>query len=257
MVAKNGEEKTFLEEELKNLKDIGLGGDILEAKDIKNHFTLREFAAGLKQDSVIQISPALFSSALAKKMNLEVYTNSPLVNYRENGDSITIETPKAKVKAQKILFATNRKPFFGLENHFFIENSVILASKKLADQQIKTIWPDHKIIWTMEEKYDLFYEHDSRAILEFYYFKGARERIKYYFPDFEFSQEHTWGDSWAKTKDWLPILGKIKEGVYAAIAMGDQGIVIGFTAGRKIVDLLESREDTFLEIASPKRFNLA
>ncbi len=254
MVAKNEDEGSFLEQELAALKDIGFEGDILQSEELKTYFTQKEFVAGLLQNNVSQIAPGLFAAGLAKTANLSVYNNSPLVNYKEEKDSVIIETPKAKVKSQKVVFATNRKPFFGLENYFFIENSVILASKRLSKEQIRDIWPEHKIIWTAEDKYDIIYEHDSRAILEFYYFKGARDKIKYYLPNFDFVQEYTWGDSWSKTNDWLPIMGKIKENIYAAIAMGDQGIVMGFTAGRKIVDLISGRQDDLLDMVSPKRF---
>ena len=254
IVAKNEEEQEFLEKELACLKSIGFQGELLQRDEIKNYYTGKEFLAALKQDSVIQIAPALYTVGLAKIANIEVYNSSPLISYKEENNSIIVETPKAKIKTQKLLFATNRKPFFGLEKNFFIENSVILASKKLSEAQIKAIWPEHKIIWTLEDKYDIIYEHDSRAILELYYFKGAKDKIKYYYENLDFMQEHTWGDSWSKTKDLLPIAGRIKDNVFAAIAMGDQGIVVGFTVGRKIVDIIEEKSNPFLELISPKRF---
>ncbi len=155
IAAKNKEEQLFLEKELENLNGIGFEGKILPGSEIKNHFSKREFSSGLLQDAVVQIAPALFTAGLADASNLKVYSSSPLLSYTEADGFITVQTPKAKIKTEKILFATNRKPFFGLESYFFIENSVILASKKMSSEQIRKILPEHKILWTMEEKYDI------------------------------------------------------------------------------------------------------
>lgn len=256
MAAKNEQERDFLEKELQNLNSIGFEGEILDSKEIKNYYTEREFVAGLNQSFVPQIAPGLFTVGLAKAANIDIYSKTPLIKYEELDGQIIVETPKAKVKAQKILFATNRKPFFGLENHFSVENSVIYASKKLGEKKLKEIWPEHRIIWTLEDKYDIIYEHDGRAILELYYSKGAQEKMKYYFTSFEFNKEFVWGDAWAKTKDWLPIFGRISKNVFISIAMGDQGIVMGHTTGRKAVKLMEQEEDEFLRLVSPSRFGL-
>ena len=36
--------------------------------------------------------------------------------------------------------------------------------------------------------------------------------------------------------------------------MGDQGIVMGFTTGRRMADIIEKKSDPFIEMLSPKRF---
>ena len=58
------------------------------------------------------------------------------------------------------------------------------------------------------------------------------------------------------TPAFISIICIVIAGIFAAIAMGDQGIVMGFTAGRKIAGLIEGKQDEFLEMASPKRFNI-
>ena len=77
-----------------------------------------------------------------------------------------------------------------------------------------------------------------------------------YYPGIEFKVDTPWGDSWSKTDDWLPIIGQIRPRIYAAVAMGDQGIVMGFTAGRKAPALVSGTDDDFLKLVSPKRLGI-
>jgi hypothetical protein len=43
--------------------------------------------------------------------------------------------------------------------------------------------------------------------------------------------------------------------MYATVAMGDQGVVMGYTAARKITKLIEGQDDGFLGMTSNKRFS--
>lgn len=78
-------------------------------------------------------------------------------------------------------------------------------------------------------------------------------QINYYYPE-NFAVDLQWGDSWSKSKDWLPIVGEADENAYVAVAMGDQGVVMGFTAARKIQKLIEGKDDEFLQLTSCGRF---
>ena len=171
-------------------------------------------------------------------------------------ETILVKTPKASLRSKKLIFATNLRPLFGLENFFSDESSVIIASKKLTNGQIKEIWPVEKLLWSMESDYDIIYSADNRFILELFRLKNVKDKISYYYPK-NFVVEQQWGDSWSKAKDWVPITGEVKKNIYVAIAMGDQGVIMGYTAARKISKLIEGKEDAFLELTSNKRFGSA
>jgi glycine/D-amino acid oxidase-like deaminating enzyme len=252
MAAKSEAEVKDLVAERAALARAGIKARLLSADEMKGVFTLRPFLAGLEFGIVSQIRPAQFAAGLAKAEGLSVYENTPMKGWEEKSDGVVLQTPKAKVTCSQLVIATNYKPLFGLEKRFAVESSVILASQPMP--RLADIWPEEKIIWTMEEQYDLIYPEDGRAILELYRMAGEDAKLRLYYPGVDFRVEQRWGDSWSKTADWLPIIGKVSPRIAVAVAMGDQGIVMGWTAGRKIAAALEGKPDAFLEMASPKRF---
>jgi len=106
----------------------------------------------------------------------------------------------------------------------------------------------------MEDDYQLFYPHDGRNIMELYKIDGQKEAIRKFYPG-GFEIGRVWGFAWAKAKDWLPMIGKIGDNIFAAVAMGDQGITMSNTTGRKITYLLDGKDDDFLSLCSINRFN--
>lgn len=253
MAAKTDEHKSQIKKEYAAVKKLGIDAEIFDSSEIKSHFAGKEFLAGLHFPECSQIQPALFAASLASTVNLQVFEHTPYMSFKELNSKIRIETPHAAINAERLLFATNLHPLFGLEKFFQTESSVIIASKRLSREEMKSIWLKEKFIWSMESDYDIVYPADSRLILELYRLKNMKEKIVYYYPN-KFVVDTQWGDSWSKTQDWLPIIDNVKENISVAVAMGDQGVVMGFTAGRKITKLLEGKEDEFLALMSPQRF---
>lgn len=256
-MAKTDEESKQLEIDAENLKKIGFTQKIIDSSEINNYFKARRFLTGLKEPCA-QIRPGRFVYGLAKSENIKLFQNTPMLGYTES-DSIIVSTPKAKISCNKLLIATNIKPIFGLENHCYIENTTIVASHKL-HEKIKQLWNQDIILWTLGEDYDILYTQEGRAMLDVFSPKGVDEKINFYFGAVKATKEFVYGDSWFQTKDYIPIVGNTKnlqngsENIFVSIAMGEQGIVAGFTSGRKIPKLLEGKRDIFLEMSSPNRF---
>lgn len=253
MAARTKEQAHELEKEQAALSIIGIKTRLLSGKDISESYIAQSFVSGLAFDGVAQIHPALFANGLAKKEGLAVYENSPLESWDESDYMVTAHTPDATIKASKMVIATNLKPLFDLEQHYGVENSVILASEPTPATD--RIWKKEKIIWTMEEKYDIIYPRGMRSVLELYDLSGAEEKISLYYPGIDFSNRKEWGDSWAKTSDFRPIVGKMGKNTHVAIAMGDQGIIMGWLSGKNIVDSIKGNKNWFLDFADPKRFS--
>ncbi len=253
MVAKTEAENHELEKESSHLGSSGIKTKIISNDEIKAFFSRSNFLAGLTFDAVGQVHPALFFSGLAKTSDLRVYENSPAQSWEETANGVIVKTPLAKVACSKLLLATNHQNYFGLDTHFEIESSVILASQPQTD--LEKIWPLEKIIWSMDEKYDIIYQRDGRAILELYQLGNEERKLSYYYPGVNFNIEQQWGDIWAKTMDWLPIVGKVSPHIGVVVGMGDQGIVMSWTSSKHIVNALEEKNDWFLDMTSPKRFS--
>ncbi len=254
-VAKDEEQTQALDEEKQMLERIGIKCGLYNSSDLKSFFTTREFARGISFDICAQIHPAQFAAGLAMRFNVPLFEYSPLEKLEQGSGKVVIHTPKAKLQCDRLVVATNLEPFYGLEKQFIPESSVVIASSVLTNEALRRVWPQEKIIWTMEDQYDIIYSQRGRLILELYRPKEIQKKLAYYYPGMDFETRVQWGDSWSKTRDFLPILGEVSPTVYAAVAMGDQGVVMGFTAGRKIKLGLDGSNDPILTLTSPSRFN--
>lgn len=252
MVAKNDAEKSRLEREKTELASIGIKTELYASEDIEQSFTGNKFLAGLSFEICSVLHPAQFAVGLAKRFNIPVFENSQLIGFEEEQDHIIVRSPRAKVRCGRLIMATNLKPFYGLEKHFEEEMSVVIASREMPET--KKIWPCDKVIWTMEEKYDILYPLGRRLALELYQPKNIKQKLAWYYSGVSLEREHQWGDSYSKTKDLLPIIGPVSNHVYSAVAMGDEGIVMGFAAGSRMPVSFEGRPDPILRLTSPNRF---
>jgi glycine/D-amino acid oxidase-like deaminating enzyme/nitrite reductase/ring-hydroxylating ferredoxin subunit len=255
MVAKTDEEYLELEEEIAAMKKVGLPARLLSANEVRTYYPLREFKGGLAYDGVGQVHPARLAAGAARLAGLEIYESTQLTSWKQEWGGIVVETPKGRLRCADLVLATNKESIFGLERHFEFESSVILASRPT--ERVKDVFPTEKILWSMEEKYDLVYPRGDRLILELYALGQEQSKLSYYFPGVDFTMEHQWGEAWAKPPDWIPIVGKVSNHVWVAVGMGDQGIIMSWLSGSKMPMLIEGKSDWFTEMASPQRFGTA
>jgi gamma-glutamylputrescine oxidase len=253
MVAKNEAEKSRIELERNELSNIGIRTEQHTGDEVRRSFTGNTFLCGLSFGICSVIQPARFAAGLARKFSIPVFEQSPMIEFKESEDTVTVRSTRAKLRCDRLIVATNLEPFYGLEKEFEHETTVVLASQETPDR--RRIWPEDKVIWTMEDKYDILYPLGNRLALELYQPKNIQQKLAWYYGGINFEREIQWGDSWAKTEDLLPIAGPVSKKVYAAVAMGDEGIVMGFTVGSKMPLIFERKTDPIIELASPSRFS--
>jgi len=255
MVAKNDPEELRIEKEHAALRDIGIQTEQYSSDEIQKSFTGTKFTSGLSFDICCVIHPAQFAAELARKFNIPVYEKSPMLKFTEERDGVTLESSRARIQCDRLVVATDLEPFYGLEKHFGQETTVVLASREMPAAE--GIWPEDKVIWTMEDKYDILYPLGQRLALELYQARNIKPKLAQYYGGVNFDVQYQWGDSWSKTKDLLPIAGRLTDRVYAAVAMGDEGIVMGFTTGGRMPLAFDGRNDPILRMISPTRFSTA
>jgi len=253
MVANNERQEMRIEKEHAALANIGIRTERLSSDGIERSFKGTVFRAGLSFDVCSVIHPAQFAAELTRKFNVPVYEKSPMVNFTEEADRVTLRSSRATLTCERLILATNLQPIRGLEKHFAEETTVVLASRPLSN--VEEIWPEDKVIWTMEEKYDILYPLGDRLALELYEARRIKQKLARYYRGVPFETEYRWGESWAKTSDLLPMAGPLTKRVYAAVAMGDEGVVMGFAVGSRIRSALEGGSDVLLAMTSPNRFN--
>lgn len=252
MVAKTDAEVEELEGEQAGLAALGLPTRLLSGDEVASFFPLRAFERGLSFDEVGQVHPAQFASKLAEIMGITVYEQTPCVGWADDKEGVTVDTPGGKLMGSAAVVATNVEPYMKFEDNYDVESSVILASKPT--NRVKDAFPTEKIIWSMEEKYDIVYPRGDRLILELYGLGEEESKLAYYFPGVDFQTEHQWGEVWAKPRDWMPIVGKVSDRVAVVIGMGDQGIIMSWLSGKKMPMIMEGKGDWFSEMTSPQRF---
>jgi glycine/D-amino acid oxidase-like deaminating enzyme len=252
MVARSDAEIAEIEKEHEGMAALGLPTRLLSREDLKAIYPKVEFARGISYDAVGQIHPARFAAGLARATGLEIYEETPAEEWHEDGERVIVKTPGGTATCSNLVLATNTEPCLSLEESCDVESSVILAS--VPTNSVKEVFPSEKIIWTMDEKYDIIYPRGDRLILELYALGDENERIAYYFPGVDFKIDKNYGEVWTKPRDWVPIFGKAKGRIYVAIGMGDQGIVMSWLSGSKMPGLLRNKEDWFTELAGPGRF---
>jgi glycine/D-amino acid oxidase-like deaminating enzyme len=252
MVARDESQVQELEREYKGVKGLGLPVRLLGAGEVREFYPLTAFSGGLAFDGVGQVHPGILASGVADVDGVKVFEGTPSVGWKEENGGATVRTPGGTVRCSKVIFATNNEPLFGFESHFEIESSVILASKPTP--RVREAFPQEKILWTMDERYDIVYPRGDRLILELYELGDEESKLSYYYPGLEFELDQQWGEVWAKPKDWMPIAGMVSTNVAVSIGMGDQGIIMSWLVGKKMPQLLEGKKDWFGELASPQRF---
>jgi glycine/D-amino acid oxidase-like deaminating enzyme len=253
MVAKSEQEKVRIEKERSALASIGIATGRISGEEIQKSFRGTRFMDGLSFDVTCAIHPAQFVAELAREFNIPTYEKSAMVSFSEATNQVTVRSSKATVTCDRLILATNLEPIYGLDRHFELETTVVLASGEMPN--IKQVWPEDKVIWTMEDKYDILYPLGERLALELYEARQIRQKLAQYYNGVKFEIQYRWGESWSKTHDMLPIAGPLTDRVYAAVAMGDEGIVMGFTVGSKMGLAFDGRDDPILKMTAPDRFN--
>ena len=254
MVAQTDEEEKDLQREHSGLMKLGLTSKLLSEGELSAYYPKVRFQAGLLFDEVGQVHPARLASGLAELNGIQVFERTPCLGWKEGQDEVIVKTPRGEIRCTDLVLATNLEPLLGLEHHFDTEGSVILASRPT--DKVKEVFPEEKIIWTMDDKYDIVYPRGDRLILELYSLGDEDSKMNKYFPGAGFETDQTWGENWAKPRDWLPILGRVSKRTAVAVGMGDQGIIMSWVCGKKIPGILEGKSDWFTESTSPSRFGV-
>jgi len=255
MVAQTQAELKEIQEEYQGLNKLGMPVRLLSPEEVRESYPKVPFLGGLAYDQVGQVHPARLASGLAERQGLRIYENTPAEGWDESKDSVTVRTPKGQVNCSNLVVATNLEPFLGLEEHFDTEGSVILASTPT--DRVKDVFPEEKILWTMDEKYDIVYPRGDRLILELYALGEEQQKLKRWFPDVDFVTDKVWGEDWSKPGDLAPMVGMVTSRVAVAKGMGDQGIIMSWLSGKKMPGILAGKADWFTKLAYPLRFGPA
>ena len=138
LVARNEQEQKDIETEATAMNSLGYPGKAVSSQELSSWFKPRQFLSGLYQPVCFQIKPPFFAKGIASQLQSNIYENSAMTEIveSENESEVVVKTSGGLLRCQQVVVATNIKPFYGLEEHFFMEDSVDLPSQEMLEGKL-------------------------------------------------------------------------------------------------------------------------
>jgi gamma-glutamylputrescine oxidase len=217
------------------------------------------------------IHPLRFSRQLAAavvRRGGQIYTGSPALSWSRAGASIVVNTPRATVRARKLLIATNAytdltRAGDKLQRRIVPVTSSLIATAPLSASTRKTILPHGNVVTDAKRLTNYFrISHDGRMIFggrggasheesERIYNRLAREMAQI-FPILADSRiDYRWSGRVAVTLDGLPRVGTLAEHVFFAMGYNGRGVALATLLGQMLADLGLGQDAELGPLTSP------
>ncbi len=226
------------------------------------------YSSGDGEIDPYQFTQRLLARAVAS--GLRVYAESDVISTEETNSQVILKTPKSRITARAVVFATGYEAHEQLKSPpGNLQSTYAVASEPIAPIQG---WPDNCLIWETSRPY--FYarqtedgraliggadtafasDHTRDALTERKVVELTR-RFKELFSAAEFVPSCAWAGTFAETNDGLAFIGKRpnRANTYFALGYGGNGITFGVIAARLILDLYLGRPNADAPVFSFER----
>jgi gamma-glutamylputrescine oxidase len=217
------------------------------------------------------IHPLRFSRQLAAavaRRSGRVHVRTPVLSWSLEGASIVISTPRARVRARKLLLTTNGYTDLtgagaDLKRRVIPITSSLIATAPLDDSMRKSILPRGNVVTDAKRLTNYFrISDDGRMIFggrggashkesAQIYSRLAREMAQIYPALAGCDVDYRWSGRVAVTLDGLPRLGRLSDSVCYAMGYNGRGVALATLLGRMIADLSAGDETTLGPITGP------
>ncbi len=221
------------------------------------------------------INPAKFvrgMKTVAEAAGVEVYERTPVLEFRKGKKTLKLQTPKGRVKADKVVFATNAfsSRFPALNSKQFPVFTYIVLTEPVSPAQLGAIgWAGRQGI---EDARNLIHYYrltaDNRLLFggsdAMYYFGGPLDHdrnpavfrqlekdLKRTFPSLrDVRIEYKWGGPVSVPMDFFPAMGYLGDDKRVAYSMGcvGHGVAMMNMAGQIMRDLMLERDSEFTDL---------
>jgi len=262
----NFKDKITLTNFSNNLYKLGFEHSLLNEKDLSKRLGTKFYKTALYTKGGILLHPGKLSRSMVNALgyNVELYENSPLLNWSRNKDFIVCNFKNAQIKTKKIIFATNGflKSLGVKSNYNFPITLTASMTRPLTEDEFKSIgepkeWgvlpvrpmgatirmtTDKRIlIRNTAEVYNPFkmskFDLQKRSI-------NQRIGIKKRFPQLpDDIIQSSWSGVVSRTRNSSQIFEKIDNNVFAAGCYNGSGIGVGTLFGEQIA-IKASEENT-------------
>lgn len=227
---------------------------------------------GMKIDGQAQFNPLRYVQQLAEKINGEgcsIYENTPVVDIKEDGDTITLVTDYGNVTAKYVVHATHTPKGVFLDFHSLLgtyREYGVAAKLASGDYPEGIFWGYYNV----NERFSVrSYEHDGEKYIVCVgqpHQVGQKENNQENIRNIEnFLRERFdiaetvqwWGGQNYKPADGLPYIGRRSSGsnVFVATGFSTDGLIYGTLSAIIIRDQLQGKETPYTKLFDAARHN--
>jgi len=193
------------------------------------------------------------AAAVAK--HTPVYVSTPVTGYRREASGFLLDTPSARVRAKRIVIATNAYTgLFPLPNDLARRivpvPSNIVATEPLSDARLAGILPQgHVVTDSRRVNYYFRVSPDRRMVfgtrghlsgsLEPWAFENVEKAMADVFPALAGARiDYRWNGKVGFSLDFFPHFGEAEPGVFYGLGYSGRGVVLTHMVGRMLAGLL-------------------
>jgi gamma-glutamylputrescine oxidase len=250
------------------------GARPLNRREILGYVNSPDFIGGMIYEDARHINPLKFIRHLAgqtEAAGAKIFEQSPVIAIKKQGQDSELSTPNGKITARHVVVAAGanfRRPH-GLSLHdigqrFIPTQTVILATEVLPPDVLRRAMPGKAAIFDgrsflnymrpMADGRILFGGLD--AITDYFTESSARELEKVMFrvlPTLAadgVKVEHWWSGHVDPTRNLLPSVRRVSDGLYEALGFSGQGHVMTVLAGEAIAeDIMTGHSERLARLA--------
>ena len=206
--------------------------------------------------------PVKFVLGVAKAIDneVEIFENTRVINIDKGEDFFVANTKNGMIRAKKIIIACHY-PFFFLPYLFpfrtGIEKSFLCASLVDDTRRFSAINVDKNLLSFRyhkdKKKYFICVTESNSLSKNIDNIKKRDNAIWNMRSNFSPDVKYCWSNFDIMTSDYMPLVGKIDSNLYLATGYNTWGMTNGILAGKIISDLLENKENRYIELFDPLR----
>ncbi len=248
-----------LEEDVRWLeREMGYeGAAILSRAETRRLIGTDEYVGGFLERRSGGVHPLNYARGLAAAVarQVPVFVSSPVTDYRREADGFVLQTPAARVRARRIVIATNaytgvfRLPT-DLARRIVPLPSNIVATAPLSEAMARELLPEGQVV-TDSRRINLYFRltPDRRMLFgsrghlsgsnEAWAFEEIETAMQRVFPILrDAAIDYRWNGKVGFSLDYFPHIGTSEPDVYYALGYSGRGVVLTHMAAKLLAAML-------------------
>ena len=233
------------------------GAALLSRADTERLTGTTEYVGAYLERRSGAIHPLNYARGLAAAVakTVPVFVSTPVTGYRRDGDGFRLDTPAARVRAKRIVIATNAyTELFRLPNDLARRivpvPSNIVATEPLSEAIAAGILPEGHVV-TDTRRINLYFRLTSERRLVFgsrghlsgsnepWAFAEIESALRRVFPALREARiDYRWNGKVGFSLDYFPHFGQVEPGVFYGIGYSGRGVVLTHMVGKMLAAML-------------------